>query len=114
MGRLTLNMLLSFAQFEREMVSDRTRDKAHAARRRGKFTGGLLILGFDRTPEGGRLVVNESESERVKEIFKLFLANPSLMAVVGELTRRGWTLKRWTTKEGRKHGGGRFDKHTLS
>src|SRR5262245_40021059 len=50
-GRLTLNMLLSFAQFEREMVSDRTRDKLRAARRKGKFTGGLLLLGFDRHPD---------------------------------------------------------------
>ena len=69
MGRLTLNMLLSFAQFEREMVSDRTRDKLRAARRKGKFTGGTLILGYDRHPNGGRLVVNEAEAARVREIF---------------------------------------------
>ncbi len=53
MGRLTLNMLLSFAQFEREMVSDRTRDKMRAARRRGKWTGGMPRLGYDVAPEGG-------------------------------------------------------------
>ncbi len=113
MGRLTLNMLLSFAQFEREMVSDRTRDKAHAARRRGKFTGGQLPLGFDRVPEGGRLVVNPEEAERVVAIFKMFLATPSIIGVVEELRRRGWTLKRWTTREGRLYGGRAFDKHSL-
>jgi len=113
MGRLTLNMLLSFAQFEREMVSDRTRDKAHAARRKGKFTGGGLILGYDRHADGGRLVVNEGEAERVREIFGLFLANPSLIGLAQDLNGRGWTLKRWTTKEGREYGGGAFDKHNL-
>src|SRR6266704_2322469 len=53
MWRLTLNMLLSFAQFEREMIADRTRDKVHAARRRGKFTGGSLILGYDSDQKAG-------------------------------------------------------------
>ncbi|MBZ5638298.1 MAG: recombinase family protein [Acidobacteriia bacterium] len=113
MGRLTLNMLLSFAQFEREMVSDRTRDKAHAARRRGKFIGGQLPLGYDRTPEGGRLVVNPDEAGRVCDIFKLFLENPSIIGNVEELRRRGWTLKRWTTREDRVYGGRAFDKHSL-
>src|SRR5262249_36638998 len=107
-GRLTLNMLLSFAQFEREMVSDRTRDKLRAARRKGKFVGGGLILGYDRHPEGGRLVVNEAEAARVREVFRLFLETGSVIRTVEELNRRGWTLKRWTTKEGREYGGGAF------
>src|SRR6266852_369204 len=84
MGRLTLNMLLSFAQFEREMIGDRTRDKMHAARRRGKWTGGSLVLGYDCDPKGGRLVVNDTEAERVREIFRLFLESPSLVAVLRE------------------------------
>jgi len=109
MGRLTLNMLLSFAQFEREMVSDRTRDKAHAAKRRGKFIGGLLPLGYDRHPDGGKLVVNKAEAKRVCEIFRLFLELRSLTALAQELARRGWTLKAWTTKGGREFGGGALD-----
>ncbi len=110
MGRLTMNMLLSFAQFEREMVSDRTRDKLRAARRKGKFVGGGLILGYDRHPDGGKLVVNESEAERVREIFRLFLEIGTIIGVVEELKRRGWTLKRWITKTGTEYGGGAFDK----
>src|SRR3989442_2053794 len=111
MGRLTMNMLLSFAQFEREMVSDRTRDKLRAARRKGKFVGGGLILGYDRHPDGGRLVVNEAEAEPVREIFRLFLEAGSIITTLEELNRRGWTLKRWTTKTGRKYGGGVVDGH---
>src|SRR5438034_9025448 len=113
MGRLTLNLLLSFAQFEREMIADRTRDKVHAARRRGKFTGGSLILGYDSDQKAGKLVVNKPESERVREIFRLFIESPSLVAVLRELNRRGWMLKRWTTRKGRVVGGGQFDKFSL-
>jgi len=113
MGRLTMNMLLSFAQFEREMIADRTRDKVHAARRHGKFTGGALILGYDCDEKAGRLVVNEPEAKRVREIFRLYTENPSLVAVLRELDRRGWTLKRWTTRKGRVVGGGPFDKLSL-
>src|SRR5262249_12835265 len=55
-GRLYQHMLLSFAEYERELIAERTRDKVHAARRRGRFTGGGLVLGYDRAPEGGRLL----------------------------------------------------------
>ena len=81
MGRLTMNMLLSFAQFEREMVSDRTRDKMRAARRQGKWTGGMPRLGYDVAPEGRRLLVNQEEAEQVKAIFSLYAEHPSLVAV---------------------------------
>ena len=63
LGRLTLHILLSFAQFEREIISERTRDKLSAARRKGKFTGGWPVLGYDVPPEGGRLVVNGTEAQ---------------------------------------------------
>ena len=112
-GRMHRNMLLMFAQYERELIAERTRDKVHAARRKGKFTGGGLILGFDRHPDGGRLVVNETEARRVRKIFRLFEEHPSLVDTVQELNRRGWTLKQWTTKEGREYGGGPFDVHSL-
>lgn len=100
-GRLTLNLLTVFAQFERETISERTRDKMRAARRRGKFTGGTLILGYDRAPEGRRLVVNAVEGERVREIFDLYLELRSLTAVVQEVKRRGWTTKSWATRADR-------------
>jgi len=72
LGRLTLNILLSFAQFERELIGERTRDKMSAARRKGKWVGGCPVLGYDVDPGGGRLVVNEEEAERVRAIFALF------------------------------------------
>src|SRR5204862_6861615 len=71
MGRLTLHILLSFAQFERELISERTRDKMSAARRKGKWVGGSPVLGYDIDPQGGRLVINPAEAERVREIFAI-------------------------------------------
>ena len=109
MGRLTMNMLLSFAQFEREMVSDRTRDKMRAARRRGKWTGGMPRLGYDVAPEGSRLAVNKEEAEQVRAIFSLYAGNPSLTAVSQELNRRGIRRKCWKTKKGRWHEGKLWD-----
>ena len=105
LGRLTLNILLSFAQFERELIAERTRDKMSAARRKGKWTGGSPVLGYDVDPRGGRLVVNEGEAARVRTIFDLYLEHRSVIAVVREVNNRGWTTKRWTTKDGREHPG---------
>src|SRR5881392_2617866 len=79
MGRLTLNVLLSFAQFEREIIGERTRDKLSAARRKGKWVGGTPVLGYDVDPAGGRLIVNELEAQRVREIFRLFKTHRSLL-----------------------------------
>jgi DNA invertase Pin-like site-specific DNA recombinase len=88
-GRLMLNVLLSFAQFEREMIADRTRDKVSAARRKGKWTGGVQVLGYDVHPDGGSLVVNEDEAAIVRQIFDLYLELGSIQAAVAELNRRG-------------------------
>jgi site-specific DNA recombinase len=72
MGRLVLNVLLSFAQFEREMITERTRDKMGAARRKGKWVGGRPAIGYDVDPAGQRLVVNADEAALVREIFDLY------------------------------------------
>ncbi|MBI3865533.1 MAG: recombinase family protein [Planctomycetia bacterium] len=111
MGRLTLNILLSFAQFEREMISERTRDKIAAARRKGKWAGGRPILGYDVV--NSKLVVNTTEATRVRKIFKLYLEFQALIPTVTELARRGWTTKMWTTKKGGQYGGVPFDKGNL-
>src|ERR1039457_3652118 len=74
MGRLTLNVLLSFAQFEREIIGERTRDKQSAARRKGKWIGGYPMLGYDADVNTKRLLVNPVEAEQVRGIFTLFLA----------------------------------------
>jgi site-specific DNA recombinase len=112
-GRLLLNMLFSFAQFEREMISERTRDKMRAARRKGKWIGGNLSLGYDLSPKGGSLAINGNEAEQVREIFRLYLELGSLIPLVAELDRRGWTMKKWTNLEGKQSGGARFTKTTL-
>jgi site-specific DNA recombinase len=115
MGRLTLNILLSFAQFEREIISERTRDKIAAARRKGKFAGGKPLLGYDiiSNPAGAKLAVNETEAEQVRQIFELYRQHQALVPVVTELAARGWTNKRWTTRKGDVCGGRAFDKTTL-
>jgi len=111
MGRLILNVLLSFAQFEREMISERTRDKMAAARRKGKYVGGRPILGYDVVDT--KLVVNQDEAERVRQAFELYLQHQALLPVVKELARRGWTTKRWTTKRGAACGGQPLTKNRL-
>jgi site-specific DNA recombinase len=113
LGRLTLNILLSFAEFERELIRERTRDKMSAARRKGKWIGGTPVLGYDVAPAGGRLVVNEKESRRVRDIFDLFIEHHSLSAVVAELARRRWSTKSRKSGKGRAHTGRAFTKASL-
>ncbi len=113
MGRLMLNVLLSFAQFEREIISERTRDKIAASRRKGKWSGGMPLLGFDVDPRGSKLVVNEAEAARVRATFELYLEHQSMIATIQELDRRGWHNKRWTTRKGHERGGLPFTKTSL-
>jgi len=110
-GRVFLNVMASFAQYEREVISERTRDKMSAARRKGMWTGGTPSLGYDLANK--RLVVNAAEAERVRAIFELYLRQGSLMATVEALNARGWTAKAWTNQAGRAAGGERFSKHSL-
>jgi site-specific DNA recombinase len=113
MGRLVLNVLLSFAQFEREIISERTREKIAAARRKGKWVGGMPLLGFDVDPRGSKLIVNDDEAVRVRAIFDLYLEHQSLLAVIQVLDARGWSNKRWTTRKGVERGGKPFTKKSL-
>jgi len=115
MGRLTLNILLSFAQFEREIIGERIRDKIAAQKRKGKWAGGVPVLGYDvdRSGPSPRLVVNAREAARVRQIFQMYIEKGSLLPVVHELGRRGWANKRRTTKAGKKVGGRPFDRATL-
>src|SRR5258707_1072556 len=113
MGRLVLNVLLSFAQFEREIISERTRDKIAATRRKGKWAGGTPLLGYDLDPRGAKLLVNEDEVARVRAIFALYLEHQALLPTVRELNRRGWTTKRWVNKAGQERGGRPFDRTNL-
>ena len=110
MGRLTLNILLSFAQFEREIIGERTRDKIAAARRKGKYVGGWPILGYDVDKQNHRLVVNPEEAEQVRAIFRLYIKHQSLIRVGQEANRLEWQTKAWTTSKGKSLGGKPFDK----
>lgn len=111
MGRLTLNILLSFAQFEREIIGERTRDKLSAARRKGKWIGGWPVLGYDI--KDGRLVVNPEEAEQVREIYRIAAEAPSLEAVVQICAARGYQTKSWTSQKGTKHPSSRLHRTTL-
>jgi DNA invertase Pin-like site-specific DNA recombinase len=113
LGRLTLNILLSFAEFERDLVADRTRDKMAAARRKGKWVGGRPALGYDIAANGGKLVVNTEEAGRVQAIFELYLQHRSVKPVLVEIEARQWTTKSWTTRDGNKHAGQPFTRTTL-
>ncbi len=87
MGRLTLNVLLSFAQFEREVTSERIRDKIAASKRRGLWVGGLVPLGY--AAQNKKLVVVEEEAERVRLIFRRYLELGSLGRLLPELRGAG-------------------------
>jgi len=95
MGRLTLNILLSFAQFERELAGERVRDKIAASRQRGIWMGGTPPLGYDVRDR--KLVPNPTEAALVQEIFSRFASTPSMATLHRDLRARGVTSKAWTT-----------------
>lgn len=111
MGRLTLNILMSFAEFEREVISERIRDKVRATRRRGAWTGGRPILGYDVLDK--KLVVNIDEAEQVRQTFELYLTRTSLREVVDELNHRAWRNKSFHGKRGQQVIGKPFTKTRL-
>jgi site-specific DNA recombinase len=103
MGRLTLNVLLSFAQFERELSSERVRDKIAASRRKGKWTGGTVPLGYDAKEK--KLVINKAEAETVRYIFKRYLELQSFGKLVEDLDKKGIVTKLRNTKVRKFNGG---------
>jgi len=111
MGRLTLNVLLSFAQFEREVTAERIRDKIAASRKKGMWTGGPTPIGYDVIDK--KLVVNEQEAQTVRMLFNLFLELGNVRALKDEADRRGIATKRRTQKNGRVVGGRPFSRGNL-
>jgi site-specific DNA recombinase len=111
MGRLTLNILLSFAQFEREVIGERIRDKFAASRKKGMWMGGCPPLGYDVRDR--KLVVNEIEADLVRLIFARFLRVGSTTKLAQELRRAGHTTKCWTTQDGRHRPGKPIDKSAI-
>jgi site-specific DNA recombinase len=111
MGRLTLNILLSFAQFERELAGERIRDKFAASRAKGMWMGGSPPLGYDIRDR--KLVVNRAEAELVRLIFQRFLDLGSALLLIRELNAQGHRTKSWMTQAGTFREGRPFDKGTL-
>lgn len=114
MGRLTLNVLLSFAQFEREVTGERIRDKIAASKKKGMWMGGTLPLGYDKPVAGSRtLQVNRAEAEQVRHIFTTYLALGSVHVLGRQLRETGHLSKRRTTGTGRITGGMPFSRGAL-
>ena len=103
MGRLTLNMLLSFAQFEREVTSERIRDKIAASKKKGMWMGGNVPLGYDARDRS--LIINKAEANTIRTVFRLYLERESVRAVKSETDRLGLTTKIHTSQSGRAYGG---------
>jgi site-specific DNA recombinase len=112
MGRLTLNVLLSFAQFEREVTSERIRDKIAASKRKGLWVGGKVALGY--TLKDGKIVVVENDAERVRSIFRRYMEVGSLNHLMVDLRHRGIVTKVQPLKSGRSIGGIPFTRGPLS
>ena len=106
MGRLTLNVLLSFAQFEREVIGERVRDKIAASKRKGLWVGGPVPLGYRCIDK--KLEIVPEEAETVRTIFSLYLELGSMGALIAELDRRGIRTKVNGRRDGRQSGGIRF------
>jgi len=112
MGRLTLNVLLSFAQFEREVTSERIRDKVAASKRKGLWVGGKTPLGYEVRDK--RVHIVEKDAESVRLIFELYLQLGSIHQLIAELRRRGIVTKRQMLKSGKTIGGVPFTSGPLS
>src|SRR3989440_4906676 len=112
MGRLTLNVLLSFAQFEREVTSERIRDKIAASKRKGLWVGGMAPLGYDTKDR--RITVNEPQAETVRTIFRSYLKLGSLNLLMVDLRKRGIVTKVRTLKTGETVGGIPFTRGPLA
>ena len=111
MGRLTLNILLSFAQFEREVTGERIRDKIAASKKKGIWMGGLVPLGYDL--EGRKLVPNPKEAELIVKIFTLYLELGCVRKLAERLDREKVRTKVWITQTGARLGGVVFARGAL-
>ena len=103
-----LHILSSFAEFERELISERTRDKMAAARKRGQWLGGRPPLGYTRDKEGKKLVINEAESKIVRKMFELYLKGNSLLKVASILNEKGYRSRAGKQNDGKPFGGLKF------
>ena len=111
-GRLNLHLLTSFAQFERELIGERTREKLATTRASGRWQGTAAPLGY-RIDHEQRLVVADAEAATVREIFQRFLDLGSMSALIEFLQKRGYKTKSWMTRDRKKRGGELFDRNAV-
>jgi site-specific DNA recombinase len=111
MGRLTLNVLLSFAQFEREITGERIRDKIAASKKKGMWMGGCPPMGYDVVDK--KLEVNPVEAKKIKTIFERYVALGSVTDLVKDLKDRNITTKKWTSSTGKAMGGRPYQRGAL-
>lgn len=108
MGRLTLNMLLSFAQFEREVTAERIRDKIAASKRRGLWMGGNVPLGYDA--DGRTLKINDKEATTIRALYELYEQHGTVREVKAAADQQGLQTRQRSTADGKQTGGGAFDR----
>ena len=108
MGRLTLNMLLSFAQFEREVTAERIRDKIAASKRKGLWMGGSVPMGYD--PNGRTLTINEAEAKIIRTLFELYETHGTVRLVKEAAEKLNLRTRKRETRAGKQTGGGLFDR----
>src|ERR1700740_3344515 len=111
MGRPTLNVLLSFAQFEREVISERVRDKIAASKKKGMWMGGMPPLGYD--VKDRQLIINDAEAHAVIDIYRRYLALKSVRALADELAAAGIRSKRRVRPDGTEYGGQKISRCVL-
>ena len=111
MGRLVLNVLLSFAQFEREVTGERIRDKIAASKKKGWWMGGVPPLGYD--VEDRHLIINEAEAQVVRYLFQRYLTVQSVSVLVKELREEGRRTKVYRSRAGQTSGGRPFSRGHL-
>jgi site-specific DNA recombinase len=111
MGRLTLNILLSFAQFERELIGERVRDKIAASKKKGMWMGGSVPLGYDVKER--KLIINKAEARTVVDIYRRYLRLKSVRALKAELDATGIRSKRRVRPDGTESGNQRFSQGAL-
>ncbi len=112
-GRLMRSILVDFSQFERELISERTRDKRAAMAKKGKWAGGPPVLGYDADEETKKLHINATEAKQVRLLYETYLKTKSLSKTAILINKLGLRMKKWTTRKGNVHGGRRFNKGNL-
>jgi len=108
-GRMMLNTLMTFAQYEREVIAERIRDKVAAAKKRGKYCGGTPPLGYNVNRDTKKLEVNRAEAELMQFIFRRYIQLGGAKQLAMEVNEQGYKTKSWTAKNGNVHHGGKWD-----